>query len=64
MNAPSSNILAKDSATGSFNGHLIHGTTSATVETPDTPESEEMLLRLMMFLWNRGYKINHQTEHR
>ena len=40
VNAPSSNLLAKDSSTGSFNGQIIHGTSGASVESPDTPESE------------------------
>ena len=40
MNAPTSNLLAKDSATGSFNGQIIHGTTSATVDSPSTSESD------------------------
>ena len=40
VNAPSSNLLAKDSSTGSFNGQIIHGTSGASVESPDTPESD------------------------
>ena len=40
VNAPSSNLLAKDSSTGAFNGQIIHGTSGASVESPDTPESD------------------------
>ena len=41
MNAPSSNLLAKDSALGTFNGQIIHGTSSATVEEPTEPTITE-----------------------
>ena len=40
VNASSSNLQAKDSSTGSFNGQIIHGTSGASVESPDTPASE------------------------
>ena len=41
VNAPSSNLLAKDSALGTFNGQIIHGTSSATVEEPTEPTITE-----------------------
>ena len=40
MNAPESNLKSLDTADGSQNNVIIHGTSGATVETPDTPESE------------------------
>ena len=57
VNAPSSNILGTAGAT------ILHGTTSATVDTPSTSESDLKVTEIIDVRPELRIKVNHQIEH-